>query len=1098
MVMLFLTGHCWSAQAQVFTLSGGNVVSCNGALLDSGGEGGPGYSNNESLTVSVCPDQPGQAISLNTVIFNLSTAGSAPQDALTVYDGPDTGSPVLGTFDGNAAPGILSASFGNTSGCLTLVFTSNEQGTGTIAFAITCSVPCDPPTATAVMSEAAPAMICQGEVMSFDGSASTAAGGQNIVQYIWDFGDGVIDSTSGALVDHVFQGAPGEHIVHLQVEDGNGCVNTNAVDLQVFISTTPLITGMDPQTICQGETALLDADAAAVMWTGQPVVDFGEGLLLPDQFGVVFTSELTIDQFSPGQTLTNTDDLISICFEMEHSFIGDFVLELTSPTGQTVVLHQQGGLGTNLGEPVIGDESNPQQGVCYQYCFSPTATNGTWVDNAGSTTLPAGTYESLQPFSNLLGSSLNGTWNISFTDLWQIDNGFICSWSLQFDPSILPDVTAYSPVLDITDADSVFWSGPDQTPDASDPTVTTASPMDVGPHVYTFTVTDNFGCSYDSSLTVTVTPAAVFNATATLPAECGDPVQLGVTLTPPLPQGVLVYQWSPATGLSNPNIPYPLATPAVPTWYVLTVVPAGHPLCGMRDSVLVNPITFMESDSIVVDALCHADGTGSIEVVTTGNGGPWNYVWTDDNGTVVRTTNASMGDIFLGSGGTYQVLISEGANGNGCVDSITAFINEPPPVEITFLSDDTLICRTGSASLVVDAIGGSGLLTPRWSSGSTGSPYTPSPLITTTYAVWGTDPNNCSSDTLSVEVAVNPALDLELLDTATTCPDVDLVLAPDSAYGGDGDFMYDWGQGFSPEPTFTINTHTSQQVCVTLTDGCETPDVTQCIWVSVTPLPDLLLSADTILGCDPFAVRFNVIDTTNGATVDWSFGDGLVVPGPAGIVGHSYTDPGQFDVSVVVHWPNGCDDDTTIANMITVAAVPSAEFTWTPQPPSVLEPEVQFIEQAGPYATSYAWDFAGLGEDTAANPIFLFPADIGNTYPVQLIVTNYLGCADTAVRNVEVIDQFLVFVPNAFTPDGDGVNEVLFVQGRDIATEDYRLVIFDRWGEKIYESTDRSEGWDGSYSGSPVQDGVYAWRLNARSAYTGQPVQLLGHVTVVR
>jgi gliding motility-associated-like protein len=341
-------------------------------------------------------------------------------------------------------------------------------------------------------------------------------------------------------------------------------------------------------------------------------------------------------------------------------------------------------------------------------------------------------------------------------------------------------------------------------------------------------------------------------------------------------------------------------------------------------------------------------------------------------------------------------------------------------------------------------------------------------------------------------------LTLLLADTAITCPNVDLVLNPDSAFGGDGQLMYDWGEGFSADPTYTINTPTSQQVCVTLTDGCETPDVTRCIWVDVTPLPELLLSADTTLGCDPFAVRFNVIDTTNGASVDWSFGDGLVIPGPAGIVGHSYTDPGQYDVGVVVHWPNGCTDDTTIANMITVAAVPSAEFTWTPQPPSVIEPEVQFIEQAGPYATSYAWDFAGLGEDTAANPIFVFPADVGNTYPVQLIVTNYLGCADTALRNVEVIDQFLVFIPNAFTPDGDGINDVLVVQGRDIATEDFGLMIFDRWGERIFESTDRFDGWDGTYGGSPVQNGVYAYRLNARSAYTGQPVQLLGHVTLVR
>ena len=83
------------------------------------------------------------------------------------------------------------------------------------------------------------------------------------------------------------------------------------------------------------------------------------------------------------------------------------------------------------------------------------------------------------------------------------------------------------------------------------------------------------------------------------------------------------------------RIPYPLATPVIDTWYIVTVFPAGHPLCGSVDSVFVNELTHLENDSVLTDEVCHGDGTGSIEVITTGNGGPWNYTWTDGGGALM-------------------------------------------------------------------------------------------------------------------------------------------------------------------------------------------------------------------------------------------------------------------------------------------------------------------------------------------------------------------------------------------------------------------------------------------------------------------------------
>jgi gliding motility-associated-like protein len=268
----------------------------------------------------------------------------------------------------------------------------------------------------------------------------------------------------------------------------------------------------------------------------------------------------------------------------------------------------------------------------------------------------------------------------------------------------------------------------------------------------------------------------------------------------------------------------------------------------------------------------------------------------------------------------------------------------------------------------------------------------------------------------------------------------------------------------------------------------------------VIPIPQLELVVDSSLGCEPFAVVFNVTDTTNGATVAWDFGDGISAQGLAQI-GHTYPDPGGYDVSVLVTWPNGCQDDTSITDMVVVAQLPDADFSWTPNPGSVLTPTLSFTENAGPYATQYVWDFAGLGSATTPEASFTFPDLVGSTYPVELWVTNYLGCADSATKLVEIQDEFLIYVPDAFTPDGDGINDEFRVMGNDIDTEGFELLVFNRWGELIFTSTDPSKGWRGSLGdgdGERVQDGVYPWRLRVASRYSQERREIFGHVTLIK
>ena len=220
-----------TACAQPFPICNGAVNTSVRAFLDSGGQVGTGYGNNEDFTYTICPDNPGDAISVDFITANFAAGGAAPVDNMTIYDGDNTTAPVIGNWTGTALQGqVISASIGNVTGCLTFVWHSNDSGLGIFAGSITCTTPCARPTAVASIVGGAPAMVCPGEVVNFNGAASYAAPGFSLAQWLWDFDDGST-STAAPAVGHAFAN-PGEYIVQLYLEDNNGCASTNRVDLQ--------------------------------------------------------------------------------------------------------------------------------------------------------------------------------------------------------------------------------------------------------------------------------------------------------------------------------------------------------------------------------------------------------------------------------------------------------------------------------------------------------------------------------------------------------------------------------------------------------------------------------------------------------------------------------------------------------------------------------------------------------------------------------------------------------------------------------------------------------------------------------------------------
>ncbi len=518
LIVFAFLAFAFNANAQVDTIS-----TCSGTFTDPGGAGDYGPGLDTSWTF--CPD--GDGLSGNAIAFSfiLDEFGLGDGDTLFVYDGVDTEAFQLMALTGGGAEedfGVL-PSPGNMSGCLTFVFVSNGTGEGPGWSAnISCQLFCQPiiPVVTSdppvTPADTGWVDICQGETINFSAYAEYPLQGgyyyeqsDATSQFTWAFGDGSTADGQEASHTFIFEGG---FIVYLTVSnlimDGADtllfCENTQLSIIKVRVSTTPIFS----QTGAVDDPLCLTATTELVGVVEMVSADFGAAGLtagetfLPDGSGVSYQTEVVITAFAPNQTLDDIDNLLGICLNMEHSYLGDLNITITCPDGTTVTLKSfPGGGGTYLGEPIDID-SDLEPGVGYDYCWSPSPEYADMVtESANYTTLPSGDYTSEQTLSDLVGCPLNGTWTITVQDNLASDNGYIFYWGLALDPSISPFYEIFTPTIV-----DMGWD-PNTTiiEELSDDSVTILGTLE-NPVEYTFSITDDFGCTYDTTISLDVLP----------------------------------------------------------------------------------------------------------------------------------------------------------------------------------------------------------------------------------------------------------------------------------------------------------------------------------------------------------------------------------------------------------------------------------------------------------------------------------------------------------------------------------------------------------------------------------------------------------------
>ena len=300
--------------------------------------------------------------------------------------------------------------------------------------------------------------------------------------------------------------------------------------------------------------------------------------------------------------------------------------------------------------------------------------------------------------------------------------------------------------------------------------------------------------------------------------------------------------------------------------------------------------------------------------------------------------------------------------------------------------------------------------------------------------------------------------------------------------------------GVSFVPPVGTNTYTvtaNNYECIT------TDDVT----IIVNPLPLVSFTPDVNMGCEPVSVVFTNTSTSGVALNDcvWNMGDGTILNG-CGNMNYTFNDPGYYTVGLTTTDANGCTNSISYPNLIYVEGYPVADFTASEYTLNnlLIETEVEFTNQSSG-AVTYLWEFGDGGMSIDADPSHFFETELAGSYTVMLVAYSGLGCADTTYQTFTVTEELIFYVPNTFTPDGDMVNNTfqpIFTSGFD--PFNFTMLIYNRWGEVVFETHDASIGWDGTYNGEYAQDGTYTWKIDFKSRINDKKYVKVGHVNMLR
>lgn len=413
------------------------------------------------------------------------------------------------------------------------------------------------------------------------------------------------------------------------------------------------------------------------------------------------------------------------------------------------------------------------------------------------------------------------------------------------------------------------------------------------------------------------------------------------------------------------------------------------------------------------------------------------YLWSPAAG-----LNTTTGSSVIATPTNTTIYFVIGTDTNGCADTaqVTVTIN---PIPVVTVSPDTAICEGQSTTLTAG-----GANTYSWNpatglSSTTGASVTATPAATTTYIVTG-DVLGCTA-TAQVTVTINP------IPNVTVSPDVSICIGQSTTLTAGGANTYSWS------PATSLNTATGSSVTanpnstITYTVTGDALGCTATAMVTVTVINLPIVSVDSAIICEGQSALLNA---SGANTYSWNPSSSL--SSSAGAIVNAF--PNTTTIYTVTGNISGCT--ATAQTTVTVYPKPTAAFSFTPQT-AIPGTPIVFTDLSFSNIISWNWNFGdGSAPSNVQNPVYTY--NHSGFYTIQLIVSNNNSCLDSAAYNIIIKDEEIeVWIPNAFTPNGDNINELFTASGIGIVK--FEMTIFDRWGMEIFHTADLADGWNGKF-----------------------------------
>lgn len=828
----------------------------------------------------------------------------------------------------------------------------------------------------------------------------------------------------------------------------SGCTGTD--DVLVTVNPLPIVNAGVDQTVCNGTAVTLSGSGATTFsWTG--------GVTNGTPFTPAATATYTVTGTSLGCTATDAVDVtvnpIPVVNAGPDASICTSGTTTLTATGATTYSWSPGGQTTT--------SISVSPAATTTYTVTGTSLGCTSTDAVTVSVIANAAINAGSDLSICSGASTTLTASGGITYTW--DNGLGIGNNFSITPA---STTTYI----VTGTNASGCIGTDAITVTVNPNPV---PVIAGASTY---------CAGNFSVLSTSTPFTTYSWSSGSASSTINATQVGSPFTVTVTNADGCQATSPSFAVTENSVITTNSTITICQGQSALIHGNNETTAGVYSNTAILPTgcDSVSNVTLVVNPL-PAVNAGVDQAVCTGiastllGSGALNYSWSGG------VTN---GVSFVQGIGTTTYTLT-GTDANGCVntDQVDVLVN---PLPSTDAGLDQTICAGASVTLT-----GSGASTYSWDNGVTnGTSFTPT--STTTYTVTGTSAAGCTK-TDQVVVTVNP------IPTVQAGIDVSICEGQTVTLTGSGASTYSWNNGVTNGATFTPLVGTATyNLTGTTSAGCTNTDQ---VIVTVNPNPIVSFIPDVTTGCIPLSV--NLTNTTAGSTnCVWTISNGDV-PNGCGTINTTFTAPGCYDVTLTTTSANGCTSSLTSPNLICAEATPNASFI----PSATLLEDVNTIVSFNNNsigATDYLWNFGdNSGTSVLSDPTHDYVSAGYGTFGVTLYAYSPLGCVDSAFATIQINEPVIFYVPNTFTPDFDDYNQTfqpIFTSGYD--PYDFTMLIFNRWGEIIFETHDVTFGWDGSYGSNReidmVQEGTYTWKIEFKTTASDERKMVVGHVNIIK